>query len=119
MKSDHRFSTDPERHARVRPAPEPAAAPQRHADELAREPHDRAVLRELFGPFAFGPVQTTVRHFPDNEGTRWRVYERRNADEPASSLYFESTHAVRRVRRYPAGWDSLSDAELERLSWGR
>lgn len=118
MQSDHKFSADPERHVRARPPLVPASAP-RHADELAQGLHDRAVFRELFGPFAFGPVQTTVRHFPDGEGTRWRVYERRNADESAASLYFESTHAVRRVRRYPPGWDRLSDAELERLSWGR
>jgi hypothetical protein len=125
MLDDNVFSDEPTHRPRPRDA---SHAPPRSgrpddepaADEPAGDPHfDHMVLRELFGPFAFGPVQSRVRHFPDGNGTRWRVYERLGADEARPSLFFESTHAVRRVRVYPTTWHTLSDAELERLSWER
>ena len=120
MQSDHGFSAGPEQRPRSRqPLHQPPSSARRAEEPADEQEHDSLVLREMFGPFAFGPVATTVRHFPDQQGTRWRVYERRTADEGAPSLYFESTHAVRRVRVYPPGWDMLTDAELERLSWGR
>ena len=50
----------------------------------------------------------------------WLVYElpatpfdRRSSN----SLVFESELAVRRVRRFPSDWRSLSDDELFALSW--
>lgn len=57
------------------------------------------------------------RHFTDAQGTAWRVFEHRYDDEPAFTLIFESDHAFRRVRSYPANWRSLPAPELEALSW--
>lgn len=61
-----------------------------------------------------------VRVFVDGEGTRWQVSERPFADydrRRGLSLIFASDSAVRRVREYPANWFSLSDEELQLLSW--
>ena len=35
----------------------------------------------------------------------------------AASLLFLDGKFARRVRNYPAAWQNLSDADLERLSW--
>ena len=55
------------------------------------------------------------------ERVRWLVYElappvldRRSAP----SLVFESEGTVRRVRNYPAEWQTLDDESLFALSWG-
>jgi hypothetical protein len=56
----------------------------------------------------------------DAEGARWHVYEQAVSDydrRRGSSLIFASEAAVRRVRLFPADWQSLSDEELLRLSW--
>jgi hypothetical protein len=60
------------------------------------------------------------REFVDAEGARWRVYEQAASDydrRRGTSLIFASDAAVRRVRAFPADWQSLSDEELARLSW--
>lgn len=61
-----------------------------------------------------------VRFFVDAEGVRWQVreqpfseYDRRRG----VSLIFTSDGAVRRVRDYPVDWFSLSEDELNALSW--
>ena len=63
------------------------------------------------------------RVFNDSEGRGWVVRERdvgRTADGmPRRSLIFETDGVLRRVYDYPRDWRSLSDAMLERLSWGR
>ncbi|HEX9484683.1 MAG TPA: hypothetical protein VF929_08875 [Gemmatimonadaceae bacterium] len=61
-----------------------------------------------------------VRSFVDEDGQRWRVYER-VFDEydrrSGTSLIFASETAVRRVRNYPENWTDLSDEELAAISW--
>jgi hypothetical protein len=60
------------------------------------------------------------REFVDAEGARWRVHEQAASDydrRRGTSLIFASEAAVRRVRVFPADWQSLSDEELVRLSW--
>lgn len=62
----------------------------------------------------------SVRVFVDDDGTRWQVSERPFADydrRRGLSLIFASDAAVRRVRKYPPNWSTLSDAELIALSW--
>jgi len=56
------------------------------------------------------------------DGVQWLVYElpARDLDRRSSpSLVFESEDTVRRVRDFPANWGSLSDGELEKVSWSR
>jgi hypothetical protein len=51
----------------------------------------------------------------------WRVFEQPFSEydrRTGSSLIFASELAVRRVRDYPSDWFTLSEAALERLSWG-
>jgi hypothetical protein len=60
------------------------------------------------------------REFVDAEGALWRVYEQPVSDydrRRGTSLIFASEAAVRRVRAFPADWQSLSDEELVLLSW--
>jgi len=62
-----------------------------------------------------------AREFFDSDHVRWCVFEspQRCTDgtmQPVS-LIFESDAAVRRVRDFPAEWRTLTDAELEALSW--
>ena len=52
----------------------------------------------------------------DHEGFLWCVREVQYADV-SPSLIFETTGIFRRVRRYPANWHELSDADLYALSW--
>ena len=60
------------------------------------------------------------RDFSDASGTVWRVYERPAIGQhQTTSLIFESTTALRRVKSYPSNWRSLSPDALERLSWER
>ena len=60
-----------------------------------------------------------------DDGVRWTVYELSDADltmydrRRARSLVFESEHAVRRLRDFPANWRQLPDDVLLALSWGR
>jgi hypothetical protein len=71
---------------------------------------------------AMDHVRSESRHFRDGEGRAWQVFElrRRGPDgEAAKLLVFESSAAIRCVRRYPADWRELSQAKLEALSWGR
>jgi hypothetical protein len=56
------------------------------------------------------------------DGVQWLVYElpARDLDRRSSpSLVFESEDTVRRVRDFPPNWGSLSDGELEKVSWSR
>jgi hypothetical protein len=63
-----------------------------------------------------------AREFIDARHVLWCVYEspRPCADGTPrpGSLIFESDAAIRRVRDFPADWRTLTDAELEALSWG-
>jgi hypothetical protein len=60
------------------------------------------------------------RVFVDAAGDVWCVSERRTSPEgDATSLVFMAQHAARRVRVFPRNWASLSDAELEAISWRR
>lgn len=65
-----------------------------------------------------GEAQRTARRLVV-DGVPWLVYELAHVFDRrhAPSLVFESDHAVRRVRSYPAEWRDLSDAELWALSW--
>ena len=59
------------------------------------------------------------RTFTDDEGIFWEVREVKNPDydrRGGKSLLFESLHAFRRVRNYPADWHGLSEAALAELS---
>ena len=59
------------------------------------------------------------RTFTDDEGVFWDVREVKSPDYDrriSGSLLFESIHAVRRVRNYPADWHSLSEPALMELS---
>jgi hypothetical protein len=38
--------------------------------------------------------------------------------DTAPSLIFESEAGFRRIRAYPKDWSSLTDSELNDLSWG-
>jgi hypothetical protein len=62
-----------------------------------------------------------TRTYTDDSGMTWRVSEQRFSEydrRTGCSLIFESELAVRRVRGYPSDWFTLSEAALERLSWG-
>ena len=59
------------------------------------------------------------RTFTDEEGVYWEVREMKAPDydrRAGSSLVFESGHAFRRVRDFPAHWATLTEAELAELS---
>ena len=81
-------------------------------------------FRDRFAPPQPAPPPSLAtrrgRLFRDSEGEWWCAYERsagvQNA-EPERSLVFESMAAFRRVRRFPGNWMTLSDAELEAMSW--
>ena len=60
---------------------------------------------------------TPSREFKDAKGVTWTVKE--VARGGSRSLVFECSHAVRRVREFPADWMNLSFADLENLSWHR
>ena len=66
---------------------------------------------------AKGRSDRTSRLLTDEDGHLWRVREIHFADA-APSLIFESEFGFRRVRGYPANWQSLSDDQLYELSWG-
>ena len=63
-----------------------------------------------------GPVSYRDRHH-----VGWRVTERDARDDPGAladcCLIFASDDAVRRVWVYPPRWRTMSDGELEALSW--
>ena len=56
------------------------------------------------------------RTLMDEDGHVWRVREVCFADA-APSLIFEAECGFRRVRHYPADWQSLADLDLLELSW--
>ena len=59
------------------------------------------------------------RTFTDEEGIYWDVREVKNPEydrRGGTSLLFDSVHAFRRVRDFPANWATLSEAELAELS---
>lgn len=61
-----------------------------------------------------------TRSFADRDGVRWQVYEKEFSGydrRSGVSLIFASEAAVRRVRTFPADWQTLSDDELTELSW--
>lgn len=63
------------------------------------------------------------RTFRSADGELWAVAEREaghfSNGMPRRSLIFENEGVLRRVYDYPAEWIQLTDAQLERLSWGR
>jgi hypothetical protein len=92
--------------------------------ELTCPPHaafiDMTDSAESGRPTQADSAAVPVRVFVDGEGIRWQVSERPFADydrRRGLSLIFASDSAVRRVREYPANWFSLSDEELQLLSW--
>jgi hypothetical protein len=65
-----------------------------------------------------------MRNFVDPNGTAWEVFEVQRASPRPESvrpgledgwLTFQSASEKRRLGHYPAGWQSLSDAELSML----
>ena len=53
-------------------------------------------------------------------GTHWAVYEIKDpAAESGRALIFVSDAGFRRVRDYPADWDTLEDDKLWALSWNK
>lgn len=71
------------------------------------------------GPANTGPHARSRTYF-DSEGVRWHVYELPFSEydrRSGASLIFDSDASMRRVRNFPADWDSLSDSELASLSW--
>jgi hypothetical protein len=62
------------------------------------------------------PRAGEARVIRDEDARLWRVREVRFADAKPS-LIFECEAGFRRVRTYPENWRSLSDEELQRLSW--
>jgi hypothetical protein len=68
--------------------------------------------------------RAVLRVATDADGRSWRVFEREapeamSGEAPVRCLYFDSDVAVRRVHDYPAGWATLPDDELLRVSWHR
>ena len=55
--------------------------------------------------------------FIDTDGVRWTVRELIGAGSDPPSLVFECDNIVRRVRAYPAGWETLGSDALVALSW--
>lgn len=52
------------------------------------------------------------------DGILFNVYELDwGYDRRGRTLVFESDHAMRRVRTYPAHWRELTDEELYAVSW--
>ena len=62
-----------------------------------------------------------ARSFVAADGRRWVVREHvvapRAGGAPHPLLVFESRSVLRWTRRFPVQWRSLTDAELEALSW--
>ncbi|MDB4881407.1 MAG: hypothetical protein JWL95_173 [Gemmatimonadetes bacterium] len=61
------------------------------------------------------------RSYVDGDGQCWQVSEQPFSQfdrRSGYSLIFASDLAVRRVRNYPADWETLSDLALAALSWG-
>ena len=61
--------------------------------------------------------------FRDAEGGVWEVHEVTIASavpwaRGERCLLFRSSSSIRRVWSYPENWRTLSQDELERLSWG-
>ena len=63
-----------------------------------------------------GPIDYLDRH-----NVSWRVTERDARRDPGAPsercLVFSSDSAIRRVWSYPETWRTMSDSELEALSW--
>jgi hypothetical protein len=57
------------------------------------------------------------RFYVDDQRVRWQVFEFLQPSGGAPSLIFESRTVFRRVRSYKADWRTLSDADLDLLSW--
>jgi hypothetical protein len=65
-------------------------------------------------------ARRTGRLYLDSRSRWWSVDERSclTADGVETRcLGFESRESMRRVRRFAPGWRTLSDADLETLSW--
>jgi hypothetical protein len=75
---------------------------------------------DLTGPLCAGRA---TRQFRAADGQRWDVCEVEQAIPLGSTrtrfLIFDSARVMRRVRRFPADWQALTDAELEAASWRR
>jgi hypothetical protein len=72
--------------------------------------------RNGFGDDRLESGENIQVHFSDRAGVSWRAFELRRPGQPRA-LVFESNHAVRLVRDYPANWYTLPRAALEALSW--
>jgi len=70
--------------------------------------------REPFGEPDLGS-SPRARRYVDGAGVAWYVRERVVGDR-ATSLYFESSMAFRRVTEYPPDWWNLATDELEIVS---
>jgi hypothetical protein len=72
-------------------------------------------------PSSLSEERTQPVGFVDANYILWRVFERDARNDPGRRaehcLIFSCPDAVRRVWKYPEAWRSLSDAELEALSW--
>ena len=71
---------------------------------------------ESFGDERLDSGERLQVHYSDRAGVSWRAFELRRPGQPPA-LVFESNHAVRLVRDYPANWFTLPRAALEALSW--
>lgn len=61
-----------------------------------------------------------TREFVDSSGVRWRVWNTigshlLNGEYATGWLTFQSDAALRRLAPIPVGWESATDAQLERL----
>ena len=90
-----------------RPLPAPPSVPELDSDHSDRD------LGAASRPRAEGRVRTVL----DGDGVTWLVFERRV--DGVSYLFFEASHAFRRVRIFPREWMRLDDDLLVRLSWTR
>lgn len=85
----------------------------------ANDSHPDTPVNYRFSPGRPLNADGIWRAFTDADGITWEVREMRNADydrRGGTSLIFESTGAIRRVRNFPARWMELSEADLAELS---
>ena len=64
-------------------------------------------------------TQSKTIHFQAPDGSHWTVHEISDSrgDPSKRALLFVGDHGFRRVRRYPAEWQSLNPDALWELSW--
>jgi hypothetical protein len=68
-------------------------------------------------PDASNSTRQPARRIIQGDGVQWVVMEIPSTfDRRSSHLVFESEHVMRRVRDFPADWQSLNDRDLYALS---